>query len=212
MTCDVLSCKCSFDHYSRIHVLETKINNRLEETNSLLRDFLSSKGVKRSRLQRETLVSQEEQEDSAEKHDKYSLIHEQQPRTQSPSNASPASRVMHFASKIMSRPRYQRSKQSTQESAQGSPKEYSELTTTLDYEELKSSTFSTDEEDTARDATSLRLTVLNRARSLQLPQSTEPLPERGVLRQTHSDSKETDFDISGGEGGRLESARSDSRV
>jgi hypothetical protein len=85
----------------------------------------------------------------------------------------------------------------------------------LDYEELKSSTFSTDDEDTAKDATSLRLTVLNtnlnRARSLQLPQSSEGLPERGILRQTHSDSKETDFETSG-EGGLLESARSDSRV
>lgn len=108
---------------------------------------------------------------------------------------SPSSRVVNLASKIMSQPRYQRSKQSTQESAQASPKEYSELTMTLDYEELKSSTFSTDEEDTARDTGSLRLTVsntnLNRARSLQLPEpEPETLTERRVLRQTHSDSRD----------------------
>lgn len=87
------------------------------------------------------------------------------------------------------------------ESMQESPREYSELTTTYDYDELKSSTLSTDEEDLLirdRDPTtsqSLALTVvstnLNRTKSLQLPEP-DPSEERGVLRQTLSDSKDND--------------------
>lgn len=139
------------------------------------------------------------------------------------SSRSPARRVFNIASRfIAGRSKHKSSRQSAHEqqplqqssqrgSGQGSPKEYSELTMTLDYEELKSSTFSTDEEDTARDAGSLRLNILtpttsnlNRARSLQLP--TEPSDtsegrERGVLRQVHSDSKDTDYGDSFGGGG-----------
>lgn len=85
------------------------------------------------------------------------------------------------------------------DSMQESPREYSELTTTYDYDELKSSTLSTDEDELlTRDPTtshSLSLTVvstnLNRTKSLQLPEP-DSSEERGVLRQTLSDSKDTD--------------------
>lgn len=64
---------------------------------------------------------------------------------------------------------------------------------TLDYEELKSSILSTDEdEETAKETGDLRLMVLNqnmgRARSVQLP----PPQDRAVLRQTHSDTRDPD--------------------
>ena len=66
---------------------------------------------------------------------------------------------------------------------------------TLDYEELKSSTLSTDEdEETAKETGDLRLMVLNqnmsRARSVQLPPP--PAHDRAVLRQTHSDTRDPD--------------------
>lgn len=179
-----------------------------------MREFLSGKDSSRF-FKKKALVHQKEslgQEDmeaqQLSQHDKHSLLQEKS--RHSPSSLSPATRVKNLASKILPRPRSHqpRSKQSTLESAQGSPKEYSELTTTLDYEELKSSTFSTDEEDTTRDTCSLRLHVLstnlNRARSLQLPEP-EPQAERGVLRQTHSDSKDPEFDAEGDEPVRSES-------
>lgn len=180
-----------------------------------MREFLSSKDSSRFSKkkalvhQKESLKQEDIETQQASQHDKHSLLQEKS--RHSPSSLSPATRVKSLASKILPRPRSHqpRSKQSV-ESTQGSPKEYSELTTTLDYEELKSSTFSTDEEDTARDTCSLRLHVLstnlNRARSLQLPEP-EPQIERGVLRQTHSDSKDTDFDIEVGE-----TVKSESRI
>lgn len=93
--------------------------------------------------------------------------------------------------------------QQQSESMHESPREYSELTTTYDYDELKSSTLSTDEDELLsrdRDPTtsqSLELTVvstgLNRTKSLQLPEP-DPSEERGVLRQTLSDSKDDSKD------------------
>lgn len=97
------------------------------------------------------------------------------------------------------------------ESMQESPREYSELTTTLDYDELKSSTLSTDEDELmlhqrfdphpSSSSHSGALTVigsnLNRAKSLQLPEPDPEIVERGLLRQTLSDSKpdNSDWDL-----------------
>lgn len=81
---------------------------------------------------------------------------------------------------------------------------------TLDYEELKSSALSTDEdEETTKETTGdLRLTVLNqnmgRTRSVQLP----VLEERGVLRQTLSDTRDPDHEPGSSSDGR----RADSRL
>lgn len=68
---------------------------------------------------------------------------------------------------------------------------------TLDYEELKSSCLSTDEEEeTAKETADLRLSVLSshntdrRTRSVQLP----PLEQGAVLRQSHSDPRDHDPD------------------
>lgn len=196
---------------------------RLEETNSLLREILKrehSKPPKRRQLthQKETL-NEEEHSDVGYSHgDEYfSLLgpsdHQQRAPgpsglLHSPAGSTSSRGVINLASRLVPRPvlRTARSVTETSTCPHDSPREYSELTMTLDYEELKSSTLSTDDEDTTntnKDGTSLRLNLLNsaasgtsgtlnRAQSLQLPEPEPGEVSRGVLRQTHSDSKDPD--------------------
>lgn len=157
-----------------------------------------------------------EEENETETGERSSLLHGHEIRSGSPHSSTHGtaagtsggktgtltSRILSKSSKIMS---HQPSKSSTRDTTQESPREYSELTTTYDYEELKSSTLSTDEEDTSGlgGGTSLALTVmsnLNRATSLQLPEP-EPGESRGVLRQTVSDSKEPEWEPDNLKGG-----------
>lgn len=216
--------------HRHVSLLEAKVNAKLEETNNLLREILKReycKGPKRRQLthQKETL-NEEENVDVTDTGDTcpgggggttddyYSLLGTGDACSSKtfggssglPSSpaASSATRVLNLASKLVPRPMLRAAKSVTEPSTHGthdSPREYSELTMTLDYEELKSSTLSTDDEDTNRDEASLRLNVLttspsnlNRALSLQLPEPEPDEVSRGVLRQTHSDSKDPDVD------------------
>ena len=204
-------------------LLEAKMNAKLEETNSLLREILKREHSKPKRRQlthqKETLNEEEHSDAGYPRADEYySLLGSGDAGTSglkagtssilgSPAGSS-GGRVMNLASRLVPRPvlRAARSVTETSTCPHDSPREYSELTMTLDYEELKSSTLSTDDEDTTntnRDGTSLRLNVLNsstsaisgtlnRALSLQLPEPEPSEVNRGVLRQTHSDSKDPD--------------------
>lgn len=178
--------------------LESKINRKLDATNFLLRELSSKEPRCRRKLtyQKQAL---EDQEASSAKCPGDALLQRLAPPTRPPEQAaatSPrpaASRVLHPATRLMTGTR--RSAQPSREESNESTREYSELTMTLDYEELKSSTLSTDEdEETAKEMGDLRLMVLNqnmgRARSVQLP----PPEDRAVLRQTHSDTRDPDFE------------------
>ena len=210
-------------------LLEAKVNAKLEETNNLLREILKRdhcKPPKKRQLthQKETLNEEEHLDvpratDTTQgtSDDYYSLLgagDQSSSRTFGSSGlpsspaASSATRVLNLASKLVPKPVLRAARSVTEthpsthhHSTHDSPREYSELTMTLDYEELKSSTLSTDDEDTNRDEASLRLNLLtstaspgglNRALSLQLPEPDPDQVNRGVLRQTHSDSKEPD--------------------
>lgn len=199
-----------------VSLLEAKMNAKLEETNSLLREILKREHKpKRRQLthQKETLNEEEHSDPAYSQVDEYYslLASSDQARAgtsgllSSPAGSS-GGRVINLASRLVPRPvlRAARSVTETSTCPHDSPREYSELTMTLDYEELKSSTLSTDDEDTTntRDGTSLRLNImnststasgtLNRALSLQLPEPEPSEVNRGVLRQTHSDSKDPD--------------------
>ena len=228
----------------RIAFLERNVNVRFDEVTSLLRQMnggpisstrggtdgsSSGSGSKRRLIyQKETPCREmpDHEGDVAQEcidvGDKNSLLQSQGSKHSSPHgsvHAIPSAAILacRLLSKTTSRIRNhspQSSKSLTREPTQESPREYSELTTTYDYEELKSSTLSTDDEDTTSGmggTTSLALTVmsnLNRATSLQLPEP-EPSESRGVLRQTVSDSKEPD---PGWESDPLTDAGSDTQV
>lgn len=100
-----------------------------------------------------------------------------------------------FSSKCTSssRPKLRPARSMTETTARESPKEYSELTGTFDYEELKSLQISTDDERDSRDiGTSLTVmsSSLSRTRSLQIDVQHEQQHEGHALRQTHSDSRD----------------------
>ena len=198
--------------------MEVKINQKMDFTNCLLQELLDKEKAAKTKLfyqQQHRSESQESQQPISKSRNgdngKSSLIEQ---RSQSP-RVSSAGRVMNMAARFM--PRARKAAQQSREPSNDSTREYSELTTTLDYEELKSSTLSTDDDDeaTTKDAGSLHLTLmsggLTRARSAQLPQ-----PEgRGVLRQTHSDTRDSETELESQQRHPLSASserKSDSRV
>ena len=186
--------------------LEAKINHKLETTNSLLHELLSRDARCRRRL---TYQKQKLEEQGSGCHDDTTnSARDSQPESTCP---VPMSRVTKSGGRLVPRP--WEPAPASREPSNESTREYSELTTTLDYEELKSSTLSTDEdEETAREAGDVRLTLLthsmSRARSLQLPSLQE---QTAVLRHTHSDTQDTDVDAQT-EPREQQSAASDSRL
>lgn len=183
--------------------LESKINRKLDATNFLLRELTS----KEPRCKRKLTYQKQALEDveaSAAKCPADSAILRPcptRPEQLSHGAAHAASRKVPHSAPRVGTDVTRRAPHTSREESNESTREYSELTMTLDYEELKSSILSTDDdEETAKETGDLRLKVLNqnmsRALSVQLPAAPSSTDERAVLRQTHSDTRDPDHDDS----------------
>lgn len=214
-----LSCRSALNkRFARqMTELENRMSNRFEEMTALLKELAGKDAAStRKPLPRQPTVRQVRRSDSDEHLEQSNA--ENQPLMQhsqssaylqrpAPISHYPISRASSATSGVFpaknsrlscSRTKLRSARSMTMETARESPKEYSELTGTFDYEELKSPHISTDEEG-SREAcvvpvpTAISLSVmsgpLSRARSLQMDEA-QRSGTMATLRQTHSDSKE----------------------